>query len=339
MQKSIVGLLCLCWQIGFRQITDFATVNFAKADIIAKNDKAKGNLDIYNITTDITQNLTSDVEKVRAIYVWITHNIANDYSLYARNNRKRKKFQKDSIRLDEWNSRFKKKLFRKLLKKKRTICTGYAMLFTEMCNVIDIKSSIVHGFGRTADVNFDGLAEANHTWNVVQINNKWYLVDATWAAGISYPNQRGFEFNFNEGYFLTSPDLFINNHFPIEPIFTLLPKPPSFQEFAEKPMVYGAAYKYFKEIITPRKMYHEIRKDSSISFEFKLLKQLDASKIKMILTKGKDREVKPEINLENNTLNLSYKFTKASYYDVHLYYKDEILISYTVNVLKNEPKN
>ena len=67
-----------------------------------------------SFTLNLTKNLHTEVEKVRAIYMWICHNVANDYRLYTLNDRKRKRFKKDSIRLTEWNSTFKKTLFKKL---------------------------------------------------------------------------------------------------------------------------------------------------------------------------------------------------------------------------------
>lgn len=339
MRKTVVVLLLLWTQISVAQLSDFADVNFTKADNIAKNHKPKGKLDIYKTTNFLTQNLQTDVEKARAIYVWIAHNIANDFSLYSKNDRKRKRFQQDSIRLDEWNSRFKKLLFSKLLKRKKTICTGYAMLFKEMCKVANLEAKIVHGFGRTAAVDFSELTEPNHSWNMVKLNDKWYFIDTTWAAGISYPNQKGFVFEFNDGYFLTNPAFFIYNHYPLFVEKTLLEKPPTFQEFTDKPMVYGAAYIYVDEILQPKKLYQEINKNDVVTFQYHLKKVMDTSKLKLILTDRTDNQVDAKITLDKNVLRVTYQFEKTGFYDVHLYYKDDVLATYAIKILADGYQN
>ncbi|MGB1043434.1 MAG: hypothetical protein ACPGU6_08575, partial [Tenacibaculum sp.] len=123
MYKTRFFFLLLFVKVSFGQQSDFSHINFTKADNIAKLYKSKRLLELNKTTYNLTKNLSTDVEKLRAIYVWICNNIANDFSLYSLNERKRKKYVKDSLKLQDWNSKFKKKLFKKLLKKKKTICT------------------------------------------------------------------------------------------------------------------------------------------------------------------------------------------------------------------------
>lgn len=190
----ILGLTLFLWitySVSAQQ-SDFKDFDFKKVDFVAKNYKAKRLYDLNNITYNLTKDFDTEVEKFRAIFIWITHNISNDYKLYAKNSRKRKRFKDDSIKLEEWNSKFKKIIFKKLIRKKRTICTGYAYLLKEMSDVIGVKAEIVHGFGKTAEVDVEKLEDPNHSWNVVKMNGKWYLCDPTWAAGISYPDKGKF---------------------------------------------------------------------------------------------------------------------------------------------------
>ena len=50
-----------------------------------------------------------------------------------------------------------------------------------MSAIVGIKVLMVNGFGRTSAVDFSKLTMPNHTWNAVNLNNKWYLCDPTWA--------------------------------------------------------------------------------------------------------------------------------------------------------------
>ena len=50
-------------------------------------------------------------------------------------------------------------------------CAGYAKTMNYLCNIIDVPCMFVVG------KNSEG---ASHAWNYVQLNNEWYLLDATW---------------------------------------------------------------------------------------------------------------------------------------------------------------
>ena len=321
---------------SFSQQSDFKHINFSKADNIANIIKTKRLYKLNKLTFNLTNDLETDVEKVRAIYIWICNNIANDFNLYSLNERKRKRFAKDSIKLQNWNSKFKKLLFKKLLKKKRTICTGYAYLFSEMCKTAGIESKMVNGFGRTSSVDFTKLTMPNHTWNLVKLNDKWYLCDPTWSTGISFPDEGRFKFQYNDGYFLTEPKLFFQNHFPLESQFSLLgDKTPNFIDFTASPLLYGGAFTVLKEHLSPLKMNHIIKKNDAFTFKYLLKKEIDLSKIKFVIVSGANEyTVKPKINFKNNLLNLEYIFKSRGFYDLHLYIENELIATYTFKVIK-----
>ncbi|WP_299017761.1 transglutaminase domain-containing protein [uncultured Polaribacter sp.] len=337
MQKRHLILCLLFSVIGFAQQADFKEIDFSKADYIAEKVKVKRLYNLNKLTFNLTQNLPTDVEKVRAIYMWICTNIANDFHLFALNDRKRNKYAQDSIKLVNWNSKFKKKLFKKLLKRKKTICTGYAYLFKEMCNFAGIESKMVNGFGRTSAVDFSKLTMPNHTWNIVKLRNKWYLCDPTWSAGISLPQNGKFQFSYNNGYFLTEPKLFFQNHFPLKKEYALLgSKTPSFKTFTELPLLYGDAFKYIKTSPFPLKMYHQIKRDTIISFKYLLKENSTPKKIKFIVNNGNSNiEAKPAtISLKKNELTLQHLFTKKGYFDLHLFFDDKIIATYIFDVKK-----
>lgn len=336
MQKVGLFLLLFYFNVSFGQQSDFKHINFTKADNIAKTVKSKRLYELNKLTYSLTKGLETDVEKVRSIYIWICSNIANDFRLYSLNEKKRKRYLKDSIQLENWNSKFKKILFKKLLKKKRTICTGYAYLLKEMCNIAGIESKMVNGIARTSAVDLTKLTMPNHTWNVVKLNNKWYLCDPTWSTGISFPDEGRFQFQYNNGYFLSDPKLFSQNHFPIEEKFTLLENEnPNFTEFSEFPLLYGAAFTVLKEHISPKKMHHNLKKNDVFTFEYLLKNGIKINKVKFIIDSGSnERTVNPNINLTNNILTLNYKFKNRGFYDVHLYLENKLIVTYTFKITK-----
>ena len=69
-----------------------------------------------------------------------------------------------------------------------------------------------------------GQTVPNHSWNAVKLEGKWYLCDATWAAGYTDMNTYLFHFDYDDKYFLMPPEKFAETHQPVEESWTLLPK-------------------------------------------------------------------------------------------------------------------
>lgn len=334
--------ICILWLIFFgiqsvcSQQADFKNIDFSKADNIAKNYRKSKLKKLNKLTFSLTQNLNSDIEKFRAIYMWVTHNVASDHRLYKKNRRKRKKFANDSIALEEWNSKLKTEVFKKLIKRKKTICTGYAYLIKEMCEIAGIEAKIVHGIGKISELTEEDFKSPNHSWNIVKINEKWYLCDATWGSGISYPEQGKFVFDYNDGYFLSDPELFIMNHYPIYSKMSLLGENiPTFNEFIEMPIIYGDTYKLVSKHILPKKMHHQIKRDDFIEFQYELKEEINVNKIKFILVNNiNEFTKKPKVIKKENNLSLQLQFKNRGFYDVHLYFGNQLIATYTVNVIK-----
>lgn len=337
MKKFLCILFLVLGFDSFSQVSDFKHIDFSKADSIAAIYQKADLNSLPKLAYRLTSNLSTDVEKFRAIFMWISSNITNDHGMYLKNKRKRKKFKNDSVKLSEWNSSIRKKMFVTLRKEKKTVCTGYAYLLTELCKYANIQSKIIDGFSRTGGTDIDDLSSPNHSWNVVLLNNKWYLCDATWASGIFNPNTGKFEFEFKKGYFLTDPQLFVKNHYPLDQKWTLITKDnPSYKEYLEGPLLYSAAFKYSSLYTSPKKMQNTASKKEKVSFRFNLLDSLDSHKIHLLISgRRTDKMVEPEnIILEKDTLSFEYQFPRKGFYDVHVMISGEPIMTYTFHVKK-----
>lgn len=319
------------------QANDFNTINFKKADSIAKVYRGETLHNLPQLSYNLTYSLKTEAEQFRAIYKWVCENIANDYNLYKKNDYKRQRFKNNSVKFKAWNNEFRRQLFHKLLKKKRTICTGYAYLVRELSRLADIECEIVQGFGRVSTTDLDKLDIPNHSWNAVKLNNKWYLCDPTWASGIPNPKSNRFEFKYNDGFFLARPELFAINHFPVDSKWWLLDKDiPTFEAFLASPVLYGNAYKNLNTIITSKVIHHDIKKGDSISFEFELKNIVRKEAIKLLIDSGNNAwERKPtSVTSVNNKFTIKQRFVKTGFYDVHIYIGDDLITTYTVKVKK-----
>src|SRR5579859_4401184 len=122
MSVLILGLLT---SNLFGQIRDFAQTDFSKADSVARLYPDHSLFDLKGLAEKLTSNLSTDVEKFRAIHQWVCFNIDNDYALYRINKVRREKI-KDPQVMKAWNKEFHDLVFDIMWQKKRTICTGYA---------------------------------------------------------------------------------------------------------------------------------------------------------------------------------------------------------------------
>ena len=318
------------------QISDFKNVNFKNADAIAFAYKGNDLSNLPRLAHNLTKNLTSDVEKFRAIYTWVSTNIESDYISSRKNISKRGKHQNDSLKRSKWNDSFSTQVFSKLIKEKKTICTGYAYLIKTLANLENINCEIVDGFGRNESAVASKLKFPNHSWNAVELNNKWYLCDATWSSGSFNLKNFTFEYNYNDGYFLADPELFAKDHFPNDTSWFLKSEQTLFSEFSTAPIVYDTTYKYGVYPIEPALMQLEVKKNKEVIFILKNLKNSDSTTIFLQINNGTEIDfVKPTIELlKNDMLKIKYFFKNVGFYDLNINLGIRPICTYVVKVKK-----
>jgi hypothetical protein len=167
---------------------------------------------ISSLANYLTQPAKNEVEKVRAFYIWMTHNIAYDA-----------------------NSFFKGKPSNNapqdVIKHRMAVCQGYSELFKALCDHANIKSFIIPGYSKGVGYQKgQKFIEEDHVWNIVLIDGEYYPLDLTWGSG-GINAARKFERKFNENYFLTPKEKFIYDHMPLDPIWQLLDCPISMQVY------------------------------------------------------------------------------------------------------------
>ncbi|CAL2079686.1 TGc domain-containing protein [Tenacibaculum sp. 190524A02b] len=315
------------------QISDFKHINFTRADNIAVLNEGESLNNLPKLVYQLTYQLPSSVEKFRAIYTWVCMNIRNDYSLAQKIIRNRKKLQNTPEVLHKWNSSIAKKVLKKLYKQKKTMCTGYAYLISKMTELVNIESRIINGYGRTIVSNIDTLEQVNHSWNAIKLNNKWYLCDATWSSG--YVNENySFIKDYNDGYFLTAPELFAKNHFPSSKKW-LLNASQSNTNFTKEPLVYGTAFKHKIIPIKPL-MHSKVIKGSIIHFKLKYLDKTKPESISLITIKNNNQYklTLKNLTIKNGYISFNYKFNKKGAYDIHLKIDSDYIASYVISSIE-----
>lgn len=188
--------------------------------------------DISKTVKELVSISKNDVEKVRAIYAWIASHVTYDVNKLQEmttNESKRYSYETESqIAINTFN-------------RKSAVCHGYAILFNDMCKKANVETQIINGITKRFDIQMyenDSLV-SNHSWNAVKLDNEWKFIDVTWASGYLDVGYKKFTKSFDSSYFLSEPNEFILNHFPIDKNLQLLNKKITLKEFINYPFIYG----------------------------------------------------------------------------------------------------
>ncbi|MGZ3763651.1 MAG: transglutaminase domain-containing protein [Mucilaginibacter sp.] len=152
------------------------------------------------------------------------------------------------------------------LKEKKGICQDYAELFKAMCDRADIKCYVITGYAKAFGYKpGNKFTKANHAWNVIWLDDAYYLMDLTWSSGyIGYVDDSWHYFLKPDiSQFFADPDIFVEKHLPANPIWQLQNHPvsmESFLRFADHSEMLNDSSKYFsfKDSIS---MYEKLDKD------------------------------------------------------------------------------
>ena len=207
--------------------------NFKSLDLIAKQLDYNGS-SVKELAALLAQNATTEADKARIIYAWITQHITYDFAAF-----------QDALQNDNYPDVNPTKV----LRDRTTICSGYSNLYQALAEAMDLEAAIVIGYAKGAtppdDVRFQNV---NHAWNSVQIDGAWYLLDATFGAGSIQDDK--FTPAYNPYYFATSPQQFINNHYPEDTGWQLLSQTYSRTGFDNLPSVSSRFYNLGFKTIT-----------------------------------------------------------------------------------------
>lgn len=126
------------------------------------------------------EDSTSDYEKIYSVYDYICKNVTYD-----------------SVNLDDSAYTLKYTTYAALING-TAVCQGYASLFYRLLRELDLNVRVAIGYGGEKSEDASNYY-TNHSWNIAQIDSKWYYVDSTWDAGFSDEVAQG---TYSYQYFL-----------------------------------------------------------------------------------------------------------------------------------------
>ena len=223
-----------------------------------KNNTASPQL----LAEKLTAHHHTEMEKVKSIFYWITDNISYKVNRYTPGKYMTWSDEEDTGALKPLDER----IAINVLKRREAVCDGYARLFKTLCDYAGLESVVIHGYARTNDGRKSPF-RPNHSWNAILIDDKWHLLDVTWASGFIDSRSNIYVARTDEKYFLSSPSQFITDHYPEDIRWTLLPDPPVLREYKNSPFLHSAYRKNNIVSFSPANGILDVAIGDTINFE------------------------------------------------------------------------
>lgn len=326
-------IMVLCFQFSTAQLNK---KNFASIDWKVRHIDAKS---VDSLAFRLTSSYQSDIDKVRAIFSWMTQNISYNTNVLSSSRRYHPiKFLPESVDTSSvWKSA-NEMTAERVLKRRFAVCDGYSKLFKTLCDYSGLQSEVITGYAKNnteRSVRF----RTNHSWNAVMIDSMWYLLDVTWASGyVNYGEH--FVQRTDETYFLTPPKDFITDHYPEDLRWSLLENPPALREFKFTPFKCKSYIKYAINDFYPRNGMIEASVGDTVRIELQTYNSerdmrmssdpfFDSS---ILTTSPASAFLNPSI--ESNKIYYSYIVDGRDVEWLHLLYNDDMILRYKLNVKK-----
>ncbi|MEE9408906.1 MAG: transglutaminase domain-containing protein [Polaribacter sp.] len=255
-----------------------------------------------DLASKISTDFISDEEKARAAFFWLAKNIR--YNLEEYYNPTQRSYNLSYATEEEKLQKLqaiKDKVVSDAFKNKTGVCEEYAQSFKKICDLLGLESEVIKGNVRNLPQEIGKpVNTSNHAWNAIKLNNKWIILDATWAAGYEYNGRWIRKF---DPYFYNIPkEKIFKTHFPEDTLWVLRFGRISLQEFYNQP-IYGHSFLSSKAtLISPKKGIIRINASKKIELKFK---HLAPNTLIYYTFKGMKFAQNPIITLENEITTLT----------------------------------
>jgi hypothetical protein len=314
-QMLVMGSFILLTTNSFAQNSD---KNFTAVDDYVRSLGKLDSLNMGSISVAVTQHFSDKMDKVRALFDWVSFNIELDLKA-ARSNAPDKNGS-DGV-----------------LKSHKASSAGYAILFQDLCSAIGIRCLTVDGYMKHGidDINIKPEAP-NHTWNVVQLGQtkeEWYYIDVCLGSGYTDKDQKIFTKSFNDDYFFANKPTFNLQCFPDNIAWQLNSGPKSLKDFSAMPVIKPAAYQFHITNFAPLEGLSKAKTGKPVKFTLYTIDQDSINVMSLkIGTEKKYIEKQVSFGQGNGIISFTYTFDEANGYPIAILINGKEVLDYSVEV-------
>ncbi len=303
--------------------------------------------EIELLSREITHGCKTDKEKVTKIFRWITDNISyrTQYDRMKVIGSASKKFAQTEFDTDTGALKpLNVRVSETVLRNRVAVCDGYSRLFATLCEYAGIRSEVIIGYARGSIHRPDLKFSVNHYWNAVFFDNKWQLLDATWASGYITRQTGEFVREYDPHYFLTRPEDFIRDHYPDDQRWTLLTDDAVPDEFKHSPFKQKSFLKYritsflpsggvieasVGDVIQLELVTADPEKDKKISPDMLLDSAIFTQSASWIFLDPLEKEITPVFP---HKYNYSFRVESPDVEWLYLKYNNDLVLRYKINI-------
>ncbi|PIF33739.1 transglutaminase superfamily protein [Flavobacterium sp. 9] len=238
----------------------------------------------------IQKDFTSEHDKARAIYSWIALNLDYDLKTYLNPPEPKTYNSKNEADNAKQIQLARTSTTQKTFRSKKGVSEGFSLLYQHLAILSGLKCQSVTGDSKRLlnDIGRKRLG-SNHAWNMVQIDGKWILIDATWGNGYFDEKRQVVVKKFTPTYFDMAPDYFYMTHFPESSMYAS--NTGNKEAFLNGPLIYDEYVDNSCEISAPFSGIVHANDGDKITFQIK-----NISKIENLYYLNKKDE---HVNIEN----------------------------------------
>ncbi len=218
------------------------------------------------LAAQIAKDFTTDSDKARAIFTWLSKNITYDLQRFYKGDTQVNFSYTDQADFQRKLAAVNAHSVNETLRTNKAVCEGYARTFKKVAELLDMPCLFIGGYSK-ASINDVGNIppQEDHAWNAIKIGNTWKLVDVTWGAGHS-ENKQWKPF-FDDYFFFTDPQEFALTHLPADNEFSFTNKKVALKDFYDTPVFSKAYFKNKLQLKTPNQGKLVVASGSTIDFK------------------------------------------------------------------------
>lgn len=222
---------------------------FAKVDQHVRACPKSAARNVTSLAAYLAAGCQTPWEKTRAIFVWLAENIQYDDHGYNTGSYIHKDYDAETV-----------------LDRKTAVCEGYSNLFLALADEMGLEAKKVSGYAKGySHYRGQKFQQTNHAWNLVRLDDKWHIFDATWGSGFgsTYNDRMVSKKQFDPYWFDVDPYAAIFDHLPEKAEYQLIDTPIDLKTFAKWPDISDS---FFKLGFSPKDIFQKVSENPAHEF-------------------------------------------------------------------------
>eukprot|EP00729_Bicosta_minor_P007948 gene7948-27298_t len=207
---------------------------------------------VTSLAVYLTEPFTATVDRYRALFRWVTHNIAYDVN---------------GLRSGDYGDCSAEGV----LKSRKGVCSGSARLFERLCHGVGLEAYFVSGYSKMPKLG-KVIEKPSHAWNIIRSEDGALIpLDSCWGAG--HTNETTFTQEYNEFWWCTPPERFVLTHLPTDPSptdpkWSCLDETPSLATFQKTVGLKGGFFSAGLDLVSHKEAVIELKANEKLVVTF-----------------------------------------------------------------------